>query len=235
MDIKQYFNKINNESQQIFTLTLSDHTEKIGKAQHLTSYLFEFSECLSDVNEKKMLATVSSQIETATLTATLGLYRQAFSSLRLAFEMGLSVVFFSINKLDHFEWINGKGDIRWSKLVDKDNGILSKRFSNAFFQDLSVYVEEFNIRASTVYRSLSEFVHGNNETWTKSGIHLEVNTGLLDQFFNCLYEVIDIILFSLSCRHLKDIPEEGRESIEFISDYFSHIEPIRVLLGGPKS
>jgi len=235
MDIKGHLEKINAECQQIFAKTTVDYTEMLGKSHHLSACIFEYSEYLFDKNEKELLSAVSAQIESSTLNATLGLYRQAFSSLRLAFEMALGCVSFSIDKLEHYEWLKGKGDIKWSKLIEKENGVLSVRFSNAFFQNLSPYITEFNERASKVYRSLSEFVHGNSETWTKSGLQLKFNKELADHFFEQLFEIAEIILFVLSCRYLNSITQKDRETMEFLSTQFNHIEPIRVLFGGPKA
>ena len=235
MDIKEYFEKINAESQQIFSYTIGKYGENLGKAHHLSSCIFEFSDYLFDKNEKELLSTVSVQIESATLNLTLGLYRQAFSSLRLAFEMALGAVYFSIDKLEHFEWLKGKADIKWARLIDKENGVLSVRFTNAFFQDLSPFTSDYNERASKVYRTLSEFVHGNNETWSKSGIHLKSNDDLIIHFFSLLVEISDIISFVLSCRYLKSISQKERETMEFLSSQLSHIEPIRILFGGPKA
>ena len=47
-------------------------------------------------------------------------------------------------------------------------------------------------------------------------------------------EVVDIILFVLSCRYLNSIPQEERETMQFLSSQLNHIEPIRILFGGPK-
>jgi hypothetical protein len=234
MDIKHYFEKINAESQQIFSYATSTYGENLGQIHHLSSCIFEFSEYLFDENEKQLLNTVSAQIESATLNLTLGLYRQAFSALRLAFEMALGTVYFSIDKLEHFEWLKGKADIKWAKLIDKDSGVLSIRFTNAFFKELTSFTNDYNERASQVYRSLSEFVHGNNETWSQSGIQLKVNDELIRDFFSQCREIAEIILFVLSCRYLKSISQKERETMEFLSSQLMHIEPIRILFGGPK-
>lgn len=234
MDVKEYFEKINVESQQIFSYTTLTYGERLGKSHHLSTCIFEFSEYLFDSNEKELLNTVSAQIESASLNLTLGLYRQAFSALRLAFEMALGTAYFSIDKLEHYEWLKGKADIKWSKLIDSDNGVLSLRFTNAFFEELSPFTNNYNERASKAYRALSEFVHGNNETWSKSGIQLKVNDELIKEFFSLLTEIAEIILFVLSCRYLKSISQKERESMEFLSSQLNYIEPIRILFGGPK-
>lgn len=111
---------------------------------------------------------------------------------------------------------------------------MSNRFTNAFFEELTSETSIYNERASHVYRSLSEFVHGNNETWTKSGIQLKINDDLIKDYFSKFKEIAEIILFVLSCRYLKSISHKERETMEFLSSQLSHIEPIRTLFGGPK-
>lgn len=233
MNILAYFEKINRETQTIFSQTIRDHTS-FGETHHIASCIYEFSEFIFDPHEKELLGTVSAQIEAASLNLALGLYRPAFSSLRLAFEMGLAVAHFSVHKLEHYEWLKGEADIKWAKIIDSENGILSKRFTSAFFPELSEYIEEYNSKAALVYRKLSEFVHGNSETWKKSGIIIQFNQSLIDQYFNYCREVSEVILFVLCCRYLKSFPPDQLESMEFIPSELNHIAAIREIFGGPK-
>lgn len=233
MNIEKYFKDINEKSQEVFRETLSD-TPSFGHAHHLSSCIFDFSNHIMDPNEKMLLATVSSQLEVATLNLGLGLYRQAFSSLRLGFELGLGVVHFSIYKLEHSEWLNGRLDIKWARLINTENGILSKRFADAFFPELGEWVPEYNTKGTDTYRALSEFVHGNYQTWVKSGIVIKMNTELVQSYFKHFQSVSETILFVLCCRYLKSFSPEQLDSIEYISDELSFIGPIRELLGGPK-
>lgn len=234
MNIKEYLENLNENSQQIFQKMMED-PRKLGKVHHISSFIFEFSECLFDADEKKMLKTVSSQLETATLTLSMGMYRQAFSSLRLAFELGLGTVYFSINKLDHNEWIAGKNDIKWSKLIDIENGILSIRFCKAFFSELSGDIQSYNARAKKVYREMSEYVHGNNETWEKSGLVLRHDEDLSNKYFNMFDEVSQILLYVLCCRYLKSFSAESLDIVStFILEEMQDIATIREFVGGPK-
>lgn len=233
MNITNYFNKINDNCQTIFKETLGD-AASFGKVHHLSSCLFEFSENLVDKQESSLLRAVSSQIEASALSLSLGLYRQAFSSLRLALELGLGTVHFSLFKLEHHEWLLGKSDIKWSKLINEENGILSHRIAVAFFPELNDHVKEYNDKASSVYRRLSEFVHGNYETWEKSGLVLKKNDDLISRYFRYLESVKEVLLFALCCRYLKSLQPSQLESMQFISEDLGHIEPIRLLMGGPK-
>ncbi|MCB2380649.1 hypothetical protein KV201_00375 [Shewanella sp. SR1] len=230
MDIQEYFTKLNSESQEVFSRTILEK-EKIGMMHHLSSCIYEFSNYILDPQEKGILETVSAQLESATFNLTLGLYRQAFSSLRLAFEMGLAAIYFSANKMELHEWLNGCIDIKWSKLVSEDNGVLSKRFSNAFFSELSEHAEDYRKNAISVYRKLSEYVHGNNETWVSSGIKLGYKNVLFEKYFEYYKSVTEIILFTATCRYAGLFDDSTKESLQFIPEDFNHIPQIRQKFG----
>lgn len=230
MDIQEYFTKLNGESQYVFAKSMLEK-EKLGALHHLSSCIYEFAGHVLDPQEKGILETVSAQLETATFNLALGLYRQAFSSLRLALELGLAAIYFSVNKLDLHEWLDGRMDIKWSKLVDDVNGVLGKRFAMAFFSELEGEVENYRNKAISVYRMLSEYVHGNNETWINSGIKLTYKDDLFEKYCDHYKTVTEIILFIALCRYAKLIDESGRESLQFIPEEFSHISIVRELFG----
>jgi hypothetical protein len=234
MNIKNYLSDLNDQTQVIFHKSVEYHDE-LGKAHHFASCIYEFAQNISDKDEREMLTTVSSQIETATLNVSLGMYRQAFSSLRLAFEMALAVVHFSVHKLELQEWLDGRADIKWAALIHEDNGILSDRFAKAFFTEFSQDVGAYRSKARNIYRNLSEYVHGNNETWSGSGLELKFNEGLLISYFKSINIVEDIIVFVLSCRYLKTFSAESLESLEFIPENMNHISYIREYFGGPSN
>lgn len=233
MKIDEYFIKVNSKCQEIFVESLKEK-QLFGNAHHLSSCIYDFSNVIADPQERELIGTVSSQLEAATLNLGLGLYRQAFSTLRLAFEMGLSVAYFSIHKLEHIEWMTGKNDIKWAKLIDDENGVLSKRFVRAFFPELDEFAEEYIDLALKSYRTLSEFVHGNHQTWIKSGIEIKMNSELLKSYFELFKKVSHILLFVFCCRYLKTFQNDQLDSMEFISEELNFIGPIRELMGGPK-
>ncbi|HGM6604555.1 hypothetical protein ABI244_21210 [Serratia ureilytica] len=230
MDVQDYFSRLNSESQWIFKQSILKK-EILGELHHLSSCIYEFSVFIVDQKEKTILETVSTQLESSNYNLTLGLYRQAFSSLRLALEMGLAAIYFSASKLELHEWLDGRMDIKWSRLIDEDNGVLSKRFAMAFFSDLIDDVEDYRKKAISVYRKLSEYVHGNNETWVNGGIKIVYNEGLFDQYCTYYRTVFEVILFSSMCRYVKSFDESDRESLQFLPEEFSHILKIRELFG----
>lgn len=235
MKIDKYYQKLNTKSQVIFTTTL-ERPEVLAKGHSAALDLFQLRSCIGS-EEATMLEVVCAQLETSCLAMTYGLYRPAFTSLRLALEFGLGSLYFSTNKLAYREWCNGfaEADIKWSNVNSEESGVFSRRFASAFSPDLNEYVEDFRKRAAKVYRKLSEYVHGNNATWQKTGLALSYNAALHDAFLDHLKEVNEIILFGICCRFLFELDKAKIEEVETIlMPIFSHIEPIRIFFGGPK-
>ncbi len=230
MDIKDYFSKLNAESQSVFSESLSKK-ENLGKLHHLSSCIYEFSSFVRDPQEKRILETVSAQLESSNYSLIIGLHRQAFSSMRLALEMGLAAIYFSASKLEMHEWLDGRMDIKWSRLIDEENGVLSKRFIKAFFSEVIDDVESYRNNAISVYRKLSEYVHGNNETWVNGSIKITYNDDLFDKYCKYYRVVTETILFSAVCRYSKLLDESERESLQFLTEEFNHILKIRELFG----
>lgn len=230
MDIQKYFNILNSESQKVFDQSIHKK-DKLGELHHFSSYIYEFTACIHDPQEKRILETVSAQLESSNYNLILGLYRQAFSSLRLAMEMGLAAIYFSARKLELHEWLDGRMDIKWSKIIDEESGVLSKRFARAFFIDLTNDVENYRAQAISVYRKLSEYVHGNNETWVNGSIKITYQQELFDNYCHYYKLVAEVILFSAMCRYAKLFNDTELESLQFLSEEFSHILKVRELFG----
>jgi hypothetical protein len=233
MNIIDYFEKLEEATQAIFEKSIV-FKDNLGKAHHLSSCISELSDHISDVSEQKILKTVCSQLESATLAMTLGMYHQAFSSLRLALELGLGAVHFSVHRLDLNEWLNGRADIKWSTITDPENGILSFRFARAFFKELEPQCQRYGKLASSTYRDLSEYVHGNIGTWEQSGLHLQYNEQLLNSYFEYHHTVSEILFFVLCVRYIRSFSADILESLEFIPEEMSFISQIREFFGGPE-
>jgi len=235
MKIEHYYQKLNGKSQSIFTETLG-RPEVLAKGHSAALGLYSVRSCI-DGDEATMLDVVCIQLETSCLALTYGLYRSAFTSLRLALEFGLGALHFSSNKLAYREWRNGltEADIKWSAINSEDSGVFSSRFSSAFFPALNEHVGDYRKRAAKIYRKLSEYVHGNNATWEATGLALSYSSALHDSFLAHLNEVNEVILFGICCRFLIELNPAQIEEIEPIfMPTFSHIEPIRTIFGGPK-
>lgn len=229
MDISTYMGRLNAESQGVFQESI-ESKDRFGKLHHLASCLHEVSLCVPDREESSMLENVCLQLESASFSMSIGLYRQAMSSLRLAFELGLGAIYFSIHKMEYYEWKNGAGDIKWSNLIDVDNGVLSTRFVKIFFPDLQGDVEDYRCRAKRTYRQLSEYVHGNSGTW-RSGLNFAYDNEKVIEYIDLHSNVVDVLLFVLLCRYSQFISESQKEDLDFYPERFPNLESVRVFFG----
>ena len=194
--------------------------------------------CIGESEERTMLDNVCSQFESSTLALSLGLYRPAFTSLRLTLEFGLAVILFTSNNLSFREWQNGKpeADIKWSAVNDPDSGVFSHRFISAFFPKMVDHASNHRDRARLLYRQLSQFVHGNPETWRATGLQLAPNSILVQEFLTHLKSTVELLQFAFCCRYLCGLAKSQLDEVQpILFDSFTHIEPIRVILGGPKN
>ncbi len=235
MKIEDYYRKLLDESVNIFNSSLK-YPSVLTVAHNAALDLSNIAENI-DRDEADMIRVVCSQLELSCLSLSLGLYRQAFSALRLSLEFGLGAVWFSSNKLSHREWINGSlsADLKWHSINDADNGVLSARYVSAFFPELKDYAVEYRGRAGGVYRCLSEFVHGNSDTWKVTGVVLSYNKELQDKFEVYLREVVEVLKFSMCARYLLGFSAAQHDDVqEVFMSAFSHIEPIRLAFGGPE-
>ncbi len=200
-DIRRYFEKIHKDCDRIFAESM-EKNERFIQVRHFSNIICEFAEAVPEAKEAELLMVIPHQLESGALNLSLGLYRQAFASLRLTLELSLAATFFSINKLEYMEWKNGSGDIQWSRVIDEENGVLSRRFAHAFFPELADRISEVNERTRLVYRRLSEFIYGNYHSWRKSGLQLERDPRMEDLFFQYLDEIIHIVTFIMACRYM---------------------------------
>lgn len=229
MDIKSYFEEINKDFQGIFVDSLSNK-EKLGTLHYFSSEIKSFSDCINDEGERDIFSNVACHMELSNYSLLLGLYRQAFAALRLSLEMGMAGVYFSVNKLDMQEWCDGLKDVRWSELTDVETGVLSKRFVKAFFSSEDIFLREANTYredALDAYRKLSEYVHGNKETWPSGERAMLYRDDLFEKYIGLYEKVSKIIIFSMLCRYLKSLGREQRDGMDSLCEVFPHIENLK--------
>ena len=116
-------------------------------------------------NEDMLIAAMR-EYEFALLAVVQAQYRQAFTALRLCFELLLSAVQLSANELELRTWLRGDRDLNWSALADADTGLFSKKFARAFFEELEEQSAHYRAMAGAVYRECSGT---STETHTLSG------------------------------------------------------------------
>jgi hypothetical protein len=167
------------------------------------------------------------ELQTGVYAAISGLYRPAYVSLRLALELTLGTVFFSANRLNLEEWRSGVGDLHWATVTDANNGVLSARYVKAFFPELGSLTDAQTL-ASSVYRELSEFVHGNLHTLLSTPESVVFDPKLHNRYFELLTEVSYLGNLALVLRYLCELDKDSLARVEpHLLEQLGHIGPIR--------
>ena len=232
MKAQEYYKAISEATHTIFDKSII-YCDFLGKIHDYSASIQDWMEVVPSNQEKHMINHSLEQIEFSCLSLLSGMYRQSFSSLRLALELLFGSIYFSAHKLEHIEWRNGSRDLSWKVINDKENGVLSKRFSDAFFPELSIYIDDQRNISKEIYRQLSEFVHGNYATWDREVHSLSINETLIEEYRKKFYSMNSVSHFLLTMRYLKEIKLEDLHRIEtHVMDELQHIDEIRKVFGG---
>ena len=217
-------------STTVLASLVSDYEAIIGKNYVFLGDLEAWNTVLKEKPEIALFETAVQEYLISLLNVCQGQYRNAFKSLRLVLELCLQGVHLSANLVLRNEWLKGETDTIWGTIVDPDNGPLSKRFCKAFFPELSEHVANFREMTKTIYRELSECIHGNtpNQLPLPTGIAFDRETFLL--WHDKAKIVRLVILFVLSVRYLLSTSAANKRIIEAcLLDQLGHIEAIRMI------
>ncbi|RYH65255.1 MAG: hypothetical protein EON54_05985 [Alcaligenaceae bacterium] len=234
MKIIQYFDRLNAEVQQIYASTVASEAPSIALVHAFVCDLKDFSQIIEDKGERELVQVVCSQFEASALEMSFGLYRQSFSSLRRAFETALAVLYFSLNKLEHYEWLRDAGDINWQSMIDPDSGALSVRGANALWPEILPQIQDVNRRSRNLYRTLSQYVHGNKETWDLSGLKISKNDFMISRYFEYAKEAEEILCVGFIVRYVEAWSQGKSDQAQALIERVSHISIIREKIGGPR-
>jgi hypothetical protein len=187
---------------------------------------------LSERPECGVLKLVLREYQFGLLALTMGQYRSAFSSLRLALELGLAAIQWSANERELREWKLGRRDSNWTAIVDAENGVLSKAFIRLFSDGLAEEASTYRASAQTVYRECSEYVHGNAHTHQTIPEQLVFDASSFEAWQQKSSVVRLVLMFAMASRYLQDLDISSKTRLDsVISDHLGHSAGIRAMLG----
>lgn len=209
---------------------------EMGKLCVFAHDLNVWRQVLSERPESALYIRAEQEYLTAIVNLGQGQYRNAFKGLRLVLELCMQGVYLSANLVELQEWLANLKDTNWSELTDSDKGPLSKRYCRAFFSEIEDHTSNFQSMAKTVYRELSETVHGNTPHHIPMPDSFEFNEEAFATWKEKAKIVRLTISFCLTSRYLKILPAGSRARVEdAVIEQLGHIEAVRVLFGGPKT
>lgn len=233
MKVNEYYQKLNDETTKIFSQSL-ERTEIQSFVMDLKSNLNDWYKTTSKVESSNMLRNAVEELDISCLQLMQGLYRSAFASLRLCLEMVCASLYYSAHDIQYKEWLNGSQDLIWSQLTCSDNGIFSIRFSKAYFPEISDHLSSLSTKTKTLYRTLSEMVHGNSNTWNFEKPNLKFNELVRKDYLKFLNELAIIANFGYCLRYLNSLEHHQIDAVEHhIIDRLNTYNEIRKKIGGP--
>ena len=228
--LMKYHLTLNQASAAVIEAAIADPTE-VGSGHERINQLDQWSKALKNRPEAAVLRNAISEAALGEFLLVSGLYRPAFASLRLFLEMSFAAIHFSANRIELTEWLQGRKDVVWSALIDAENGVLSRRYADAFFPALRASVDSHNTVAGKVYRNLSEYVHGNSNTWEGSAKSIELDSLLQEKWIQHMEDACTVVEYALVLRFLKEIDLKQTPALaETINSSLGHIEALREFL-----
>mgnify|MGYP006076633135 CR=1 FL=1 len=230
---------------------LEDSFEGEYGARMSLSYLFvtdleNWVNILSLRPENALFKLAEQEYMSSLLNVAQGQYRNAFKGLRLVLELIIQGTYLSANIIELQEWLRNARDTNWTTLTGgklendvgeefvQERGPMCKRFSDAFFPEIRDQASTFNTMARTLYRELSETIHGNMPNHIPLPSSLEFDKETFELWHEKAETTRLLCIFCLTLRYAAELTETERASIEAgVSDQLGHIEPIRILFGGP--
>lgn len=210
-----------------------DHAARIAKSYSFLNDLELWKTELADRPEAALLDTALSEYAMAHLALVQAQYRNAFKSLRLVFELVLQTTFASTNLLELREWLTGARHTSWSRIVEKENGLFSKRVCRAFYEELSDEAGQFRTISETVYTELSECIHGNVARLIPLPNSIEYKADVVAVWLDKCETIQTVAQFALSLRYLRELGSDQRSRLEqSILDQLGHLGTIRANFGG---
>ncbi|WP_139335519.1 hypothetical protein [Janthinobacterium sp. TND4EL3] len=188
----------------------------LGESYVFASDLEAWRDAIGGSSEASLLATAATEYVVAMLNICQGQYRNGFKGLRLVLELCLQGTHLSANLLLREEWIRGEKDTVWATLVDEENGPLSLRFCRAFFPELGEHTGHFRQLARTIYRELSECIHGNVPNHIPLPSKLDFSQETFDLWHKKAEIVRLVVHFAFAVRYLRTLPTQKRTGVEAV-------------------
>ncbi|KIC41911.1 hypothetical protein RA27_00395 [Ruegeria sp. ANG-R] len=185
---------------------------------------------IADRTEATMFKLARVEYQHALYSASFAQYRQAHISLRLFFELSLCCILFSAHEIDIRLWLKDQKDSNWQSIINEQNGVFSKHFVGAFFEEMKEHCDQYRSLAKTLYRECSEFVHGNRQSYEGIDTEISYNPDVLEAWADRADTARLIVKFAFICRHLRDASAEVKNELEdLVLEGFGDLAPIQAI------
>lgn len=228
---KSHFIQLNNEFLKIIEASFSSENScKISELFQFIDDLNVWHDILKNKADSTILVSAIKEYEFSFQAALNGQYRYAFTALRYFLEQICRYIYLSTNELYLRHWKLGLKDISWGAIVDKENGIFSKTFIRAFYNEVEDEGTHMITLSSKLYRETSEYIHGNFNKVVDMPQKLDFDNLLLNKWLEFVETSKFLTVFLLTIRFTKEFNKSELEKVEDnVKDELGGIEDFNLL------
>lgn len=228
--VEDHLERLSEAGQTCITRTMLEHRAGLGEVHLLDEDLGRWLDRIKGP-ETEQLASARRELALAEYAAASGLYRQAFSSLRLFLELSFAAVHFSVNEFERRQWVSDRSDFSWSSALDADTGVLSKSFVVEFLPEARDVARDWATAAAASYRHCSQFVHGKAVVARTLPIGIEYKSEIVADWCARAKQAGEAVLFLLMVRYSVALRAAADDDLsEILTNRFGHLAPVRTLL-----
>lgn len=212
--------------------SVRDHAKGIGRILQQEVDLGAWSERLARRPEMEPFDTGRRELGFAIYSASTGLYRQAYNSLRLFLELSFAAVLFSVDEIAMRSWRSDGAHFEWGVTLNPKTGILSPQTVRLFLPAAVGHAAEYCGRARRVYDDCSAFTHGRPKELSTLPDRLTYASSVLDDWCSTAQSAAECVLFLLFCRFGEELLPADDGGLAATLDFsLSHLRFVRERLG----
>jgi hypothetical protein len=229
--IDEHLNKIKEACESCITATLKDQRAMLGEVHLLDEDIARWLSKLTGP-ERDQIKAARRELAIAEFAIACGLYRQAFSSLRLFLELSFAAVHFSVNEFERRRWSSDRMDFSWSSALDENEGVLSRKFVVEFSPSLQDDARTYASSAASCYRYCSQFVHGKARVSEALPDTIQYSAQVVQDWCDRAKQGGEAVIFLLLIRYGVEFDALADTSLsEIITNRYGHLTAVRKLLG----
>jgi hypothetical protein len=227
--IREIVMKLHDRCTTSLTASLAEDFDSLNGASYaFSSDLDLWNSVLCDRPEQVLFTSAANEFVLALLNNAQGQYRNAFKSLRLSLELILQGTYLSVNLIALNEWLRNQADTSWSAIMDDQKGVFAKRFCRAFFPELADETVAFKGLSETLYREMSECIHGNVPNKIPLPNTIDFNKSVFELWHEKTGTLRYIVNFALTVRYYSSLTKEAKQKVSsMISDQLGNFASIR--------
>ena len=211
-------------------LAVGTHSAGLGQVHQLDLDLLSWVNRIQGP-ERDQLQGARRELALAEYSAASGLYRQAYSGLRLFLELSVAAVYFSANEFHRRQWLSDRSDFSWAKALDSNVGVLSASFVQEFAPAAVADAPSFANTAGACYRECSQFVHGKAVKSRLLPYGIEYQATVLTDWCQQAKAAAEAVLYLLYARYGNDLDLRTDSVLqEIMIARFAHLKSVREVL-----